>query len=107
MADHNYDFIVIGGGSSGCNLAYNLAQKGPTLLIERGANYTAYPVSSVREGWPQISGLALNRIRASDSGHWTGSPNIFGCGSALNGGACWSWNKRESRRLGENSFRGI
>ena len=66
----NYDFIVIGGGSSGSALASNLASKGLTLLIERGANHTAYPQSIVRQGSPQIAAIALERIRNNRSGHW-------------------------------------
>lgn len=85
----NYDFIVVGGGSSGSVLASFLASKGPTLLIERGANHTSYPQSASRQGWPQIAAVALKQIRHKDSGHWSGSPSILGGGSALNLGACW------------------
>ena len=85
----NYDFIVVGGGSSGSVLASFLALKGPTLLIERGANHTSYPQSASRHGVPQIAALTLKAIRHQDSGHWSGSPNILGGGSALNIGSCW------------------
>ena len=87
----NYDFIVVGGGSSGSSLAAILASKGPTLLIERGANHTVYPLSSISQGYPQIWGSGsfdFNRDELG-SGHWIGTPNILGGGSAMNGGACW------------------
>ena len=66
----NYDFIIVGGGSSGSVLASTLASKGPTLLIERGANHSAYPQSSLREGSPQIAALGLEFIKNDGSGHW-------------------------------------
>ena len=46
----SYDFIVVGGGSSGALLARELASKGPTLLIDRGYNHSMFPQSSVPEG---------------------------------------------------------
>ena len=77
----NFDYIIIGGGASGCALASVLASKGTTLLIEKGANHTAYPQSQVKEGWPQIATLALDPvIRNEGSGHWTGVSNILGGG---------------------------
>ena len=85
----NYDFIVVGGGSSGSALASNLAKKGPTLLIERGVNHTAYPQSTFRQGWPQIAAVALEPVQNGGSGHWTGTASILGGGSAINGAACW------------------
>uniref|UniRef100_A0A7S3V5X4 ABC transporter domain-containing protein n=1 Tax=Chaetoceros debilis TaxID=122233 RepID=A0A7S3V5X4_9STRA len=96
----NYDFIVIGGGSSGSALASNLATKGPTLLIERGANHTAYPQSSVRQGWPQITAIAWDHIQNRGSGHWTGTANILGGGSALNGAVCWRGERSIFESLG-------
>ena len=48
----SYDFIVVGGGSSGALLARELASKGPTLLIDRGYNHSMFPQSAVPEGAP-------------------------------------------------------
>jgi choline dehydrogenase-like flavoprotein len=45
-----YDFIVVGGGATGCTLAANLAQKGTVLLLERGKNQSAYPESQTKYG---------------------------------------------------------
>lgn len=88
-AARSFDFIVVGGGSSGSVLAGLLATKGPTLLIERGANHSAYPQSSVRQGWPQIAALLLRGVRHDSSGHWSGTASVLGGGSALNGAVCW------------------
>ena len=52
MLTLSYDFIVVGGGSSGALLARELASKGPTLLIDRGYNHSMFPQSSVPEGAP-------------------------------------------------------
>ncbi len=84
----NYDFIVVGGGSSGSALASNLATKGPTLLIEQGANHTVYPQSAVRQGWPQIAIVGLDPLRNEGSGHWSGTANLLGGKSALNAAEC-------------------
>ena len=85
----NFDFIVIGGGSSGSVLASELASKGPTLLIERGTNHSAYPQSKQRQGFPQISAIATKQSKNHGSGHWLGTADILGGGSALNAGLCW------------------
>lgn len=100
MSSINYDFIVIGSGSSGSALASVLATKGKTLLIERGANHTSYPQSAYRQGWPQIASLALESIRNEGSGHWTGTPNILGGGSSLNSAVCWRGERKIFTELG-------
>ena len=85
----NFDFIIVGGGSSGSALASILSQKGSTLLLERGANHTVYqPQSLVRQGWPQIAALTMEKYQSKDSGHWTGTPRILGGSSSLNAGTC-------------------
>ena len=84
-----FDYIVVGSGASGGVLAAALAAKGPTLLVERGPNNTAYPQSAVPQGWPQISVIAAEAQRAHDSGMWTLVPAVLGGGSALNGAVCW------------------
>ena len=52
MLSLSYDFIIVGGGSSGALLARELASKGPTLLIDRGYNHSMFPQSVVPEGAP-------------------------------------------------------
>lgn len=76
----NYDYIIVGGGASGCALASALAKKGKVLLVERGANHTAYPQSKVKAGWPQIAALVVSALRNKGSGHWTGTANVLGGG---------------------------
>jgi len=100
MASINYDFIIVGAGSSGSALASVLSTKGLTLLIERGANHTAYPMSTVRQGWPQIAVQVLEKYKAKGSGHWLGTANVLGGGSALNGCACWRAEREIFEGLG-------
>ena len=76
----NYDYIIVGGGASGCALASVLSRKGKVLLVERGANHTAYPQSRVKAGWPQIAALVVDALRNKGSGHWTGTANVLGGG---------------------------
>jgi len=100
MTSINYDFIIIGAGSSGSALASVLSKKGSTLLIERGLNHTAYPQSIARKGWPQITALAFESYQSKGSGHWIGTANILGGGSALNGGVCWRAEREIFEELG-------
>lgn len=79
----NYDYIIVGGGASGCALASALAKKGKVLLVEKGANHTAYPQSKVKEGWPQIAALVVSALRNKGSGHWTGTANVLGGGKFI------------------------
>ena len=97
----NYDFVVIGGGSGGSALAATLSSKGPTLLIERGANHSAFPQSCyVREAWPQVSTIAMKMLRNEGSGHWSGTANILGGGSSMNAAACWRGERAIFEALG-------
>lgn len=100
MRTRNYDYIVVGSGSSGSALASVLATKGSTLLIERGANHTSFPQSMYRQGWPQIAVLALDRLQIEGSGHWTGTANVLGGGSALNAAVCWRGERKIFEELG-------
>jgi ATP-binding cassette, subfamily G (WHITE), member 2 len=85
----NFDYIVVGGGSSGSTLAAHLVKKGPTLLIERGRHHSSFPQSQAKEGFPQLAALAFTPLRATDSGHWSGTASILGGGSGVNAAACW------------------
>ena len=96
----SYDFIVVGGGSSGSILAGILAFKGPTALLERGPAPQSYPQHATRPGWPQISAIASNAVRAQDSGHWMQSPAVLGGSSTIDGGACWRGNISMLKSLG-------
>jgi len=96
----NFDYIIVGGGASGSALASILSKKGPTLLIERGANHSAYPQASVRQGYPQIAAMTYEQLKNQGSGHFTGTPNILGGGSALGGGTCWRADANSFLSLG-------
>ncbi|XP_021808878.1 (R)-mandelonitrile lyase 1-like isoform X1 [Prunus avium] len=47
----SYDYIVVGGGTSGCPLAATLSEKYKVLLLERGSLPTAYPNVSTSSGF--------------------------------------------------------
>ncbi|ONI27535.1 hypothetical protein PRUPE_1G093000 [Prunus persica] len=47
----SYDYIVIGGGTSGCPLAATLSEKFKVLLLERGTIATEYPNTLTADGF--------------------------------------------------------
>ncbi|ONI27612.1 hypothetical protein PRUPE_1G096500 [Prunus persica] len=46
-----YDYIVVGGGTSGCSLAATLSEKYSVLVLERGTLPTAYPNLLTTDGF--------------------------------------------------------
>ncbi|ONI27611.1 hypothetical protein PRUPE_1G096400 [Prunus persica] len=46
-----YDYIVVGGGTSGCSLAATLSEKYSVLVLERGALATEYPNLLTTDGF--------------------------------------------------------
>ncbi|XP_010255566.1 PREDICTED: protein HOTHEAD-like [Nelumbo nucifera] len=85
-----YDYIIVGGGTSGCPLAATLSQNSSVLLIERGGS---------PYGNQNISNLASFARTLSDYSPWSpaqhfmsedGVPNararVLGGGSCLNAG---------------------
>ncbi|BFG14652.1 hypothetical protein CerSpe_009260 [Prunus speciosa] len=47
----SYDYIVVGGGTSGCPLAATLSEKYKVLLLERGTIATEYPNTLTADGF--------------------------------------------------------
>ncbi|MBH0063564.1 GMC family oxidoreductase N-terminal domain-containing protein, partial [Pseudoalteromonas sp. NZS71] len=47
----SYDYIVVGGGTSGCPLAATLSEKYKVLLLERGTIATEYPNTLTVDGF--------------------------------------------------------
>lgn len=85
-----YDYIVIGGGTSGCALAATLSQASKVLLIERGGLPYGNPTISNIRGFAltlaDISDSSPSQLFISTDGVINHRARVLGGGSALNAG---------------------
>ena len=89
----NFDFIIIGGGSSGCVTAIKLVKNNASvLLIEEGGDYTN-PFLKMPAGFiPMLDGSPYHRFhKTTNQGqlnnrqHEIAQGKILGGGSSING----------------------
>lgn len=85
-----YDYIIIGGGTSGCGLASTLSQGANVLLLERGGLPYGVPSISNIAGFPltlaNISPSSPSQLFISTDGVINHRARVLGGGSALNAG---------------------
>ncbi|CAJ1389906.1 unnamed protein product [Effrenium voratum] len=81
------DWIIVGGGASGCAAAAALADAGEEVLVlERGASDLDRPLTEFAHTWPQVvNSKAAQLIRWRD-GTWGAVANVLGGGTEINGG---------------------
>jgi choline dehydrogenase len=81
------DWIIIGGGASGCAAAAALADAGESVIVfERGPSDLDRPQTQQASSWPQvINSDAVQLIRWTD-GTWGAVAQVLGGGTAINGG---------------------
>lgn len=63
MSEMKYDYVIIGGGLTGCALAGRLAERYPSwriLIIEAGANVAGHPLTGVPLACFGVHGSALD-----------------------------------------------
>ncbi|XP_026382398.1 (R)-mandelonitrile lyase-like [Papaver somniferum] len=89
--EDEYDYIIVGGGTSGCPLAATLSTNYEVLLVERGGNMNEYPNLINQEGFLS----AITQVDSYDSPAESftseeGVPNargrVLGGSSAINAG---------------------
>lgn len=85
-----YDYIIIGGGTSGCALAATLSQNATVLVLERGGSPYGNPkIRNLDSFFANIldnSPLSPSQSFISEDGVFNNRARVLGGGSALNAG---------------------
>ncbi|KAI5569935.1 hypothetical protein BDE02_12G111500 [Populus trichocarpa] len=85
-----YDYIVIGGGTSGCPLAATLSQGASVLVLERGGSPYGNPkimnIANFADSLSDTSPNSASQQFISDDGVYNARARVLGGGSALNAG---------------------
>ncbi|KAM7269625.1 hypothetical protein ACFE04_025122 [Oxalis oulophora] len=91
ISDKSFDYIIVGGGATGCPLAATLSEKYSVLLIERGGSPYGDPmVESIRYyGFPlfqtdEFTSIAQSFV--SEDGVQNHRGRVLGGSTAINGG---------------------
>ncbi|KFK26803.1 hypothetical protein AALP_AA8G295400 [Arabis alpina] len=85
-----FDYIIIGGGTSGCSLAATLTQNASVLVLERGGspydNPTATDIGNFANTLSNTSPKSWSQLFVSEDGVYNTRARVLGGGSVLNAG---------------------
>ncbi|KAJ0243098.1 Glucose-methanol-choline [Hirschfeldia incana] len=85
-----YDYIIIGGGTSGCALAATLSENATVLVLERGGspydNPTATDIQNFATTLSNTSPKSWSQLFISEDGVYNTRARVLGGGSVLNAG---------------------
>ncbi|KAL4595285.1 hypothetical protein ACB092_12G080600 [Castanea dentata] len=82
-----YDYIIIGGGTSGCSLAATLSQNARVLVLERGGSPYGNPnITNIENFLDTLSPTSPTQQFTSEDGVYNARARVLGGGTALNGG---------------------
>ncbi|XP_077222587.1 (R)-mandelonitrile lyase-like [Tasmannia lanceolata] len=90
-SEEEYDYIIVGGGTSGCPLAATLSDQFKVLVLERGGNIQSFPNLMSQEGFLTTL-LDVNREDSpaqaftSEDGVPNARGRVLGGSSAINAG---------------------
>lgn len=86
----HYDYIVVGGGTTGCPLAATLSQNYSVLLLERGSSPYGNPnitnLSAFGAALSDLSPTSPSQRFISEDGVINSRARVLGGGSCLNAG---------------------
>ncbi|XP_076908781.1 protein HOTHEAD-like [Bidens hawaiensis] len=90
LTESSYDYIVIGGGTSGCALAATLSQSAKVLVLERGDLPYGIPSVNTINGFldtlANLGPTSASQTFVSTDGVVNQRARVLGGGSALNAG---------------------
>ncbi|XP_065870542.1 protein HOTHEAD [Euphorbia lathyris] len=85
-----YDYIIIGGGTSGCPLAATLSRNASVLVLERGGSPYGNPnITNIGDFVASLSDISPDspsQLFISEDGVYNTRARVLGGGSALNAG---------------------
>ncbi|KAF8052178.1 hypothetical protein N665_1593s0002 [Sinapis alba] len=85
-----FDYIIIGGGTSGCALSATLSQNATVLILERGGspydNPTATEIQNFATTLSNTSPKSWSQLFVSEDGVYNTRARVLGGGSVLNAG---------------------
>ena len=85
-----YDYIIIGGGTSGCPLAATLSQNARVLVLERGGSPYGNPnitnIENFSDTLSDLSPTSPTQQFTSEDGVYNARARVLGGGTALNAG---------------------
>ncbi|KAG9451334.1 hypothetical protein H6P81_011299 [Aristolochia fimbriata] len=105
ISGRSFDYIIVGGGTSGCPLAATLSEKFTVLLVERGGSSFGNPLVEDKKnyGFPLIDTDEFSSIAqpfVSEEGVENIRGRVLGGSSAINGGFYSRASEEEVERLG-------
>ncbi|XP_055832203.1 protein HOTHEAD-like isoform X2 [Solanum dulcamara] len=99
-----FDYIIIGGGTSGCALAATLSQSSNVLLLERGGlpygNPNITNITGFASNLANTSPSSPAQLFISTDGVFNHRARVLGGGSAINAGFYTRASKAYVRRVG-------
>ncbi|KAL5981224.1 hypothetical protein ACLOJK_029145 [Asimina triloba] len=101
----SFDYIIVGGGTSGCPLAATLSQKYSVLLVERGGSPYGNPLIEERSnfGYPFLQTdrfTSVSQQFVSEDGRYNQRGRVLGGSTAVNGGFYSRASDEEIKRAG-------
>ncbi|XP_068643484.1 (R)-mandelonitrile lyase-like [Aristolochia californica] len=105
ISGRSFDYIIVGGGTSGCALAATLSEKFSVLLVERGGSPFGNPLVEEKNnfGFPLIETDEFSSIAqafVSEDGVANHRGRVLGGSSAINGGFYSRASEHDVERIG-------